>query len=226
MLISEALAKLAAQLPSPADAAVGDDPDHRARAVLAMLLERAIRQDFPAPVPPDSATCPNCGIPVASESSPYCGSACREQSAFVRQVRRALVEGGIFDPERQASLGQVLWDLLGGGFPRRLLLIPEKTRLRNLRKNDGLCEACGAPGTTFDHIGSACNRRSNLRIVCDACAHTKAFGDPEFLGRDSTQRILEDLSTRVGSPYPVRVCDDPDTWDWRAYLRERKGVRR
>ncbi|WP_265101640.1 hypothetical protein [Fimbriimonas ginsengisoli] len=32
---------------------------------------------------------------------------------------------------------------------------------------------------------------------------------------------LDELAERVASPQPIRVCDDAETWDWRAYLTRR-----
>jgi hypothetical protein len=105
-------------------------------------------------IPADPATCPNCGNPVASDRTPYCSVACRAQAAFVRQVRSGIRDGAIFDEERQIALGEKFWCLLGGGYPRRRSLVPEKTRSKVIAREKGRCEGCGAPAVTIDHAGS------------------------------------------------------------------------
>lgn len=70
----------------------------------------------------------------------------------MRQLRNALAQGA--DPERQAHLGQALWHVLGGGYPHRVTLIPERARRQVLQREEGRCQSCGAPATTFDHVGS------------------------------------------------------------------------
>jgi hypothetical protein len=57
--------------------------------------------------------------------------------------------------------------------------------------------------------------------VCAQCSITRPFGDPEFLARPEVDALLGELSARIGAPNPLLICDDPDHWDWRAFLRER-----
>lgn len=151
------LAPWRSQLPDPSMAAQGGDQDIRARAVLAILLDRAADPALPAlpALHRDPHSCPNCGVPASSEKSPYCGTACREEAAFVRQVRTLLRSELLHpDAERQASMGQVLWRVLGGGYPRRQALLPAKGVERLFAREAGKCQSCGQPATTFDHIGS------------------------------------------------------------------------
>lgn len=154
---SEAFLELVDVLPASTTMSESDDPDTQARAALGLLIEtaRPFSKRDEQPIPPDPSTCPNCGIPTSSSRSPFCGSCCREEAGFVRQVRRAIAERTIFDEEKQATLGQNLWRLLGGGFPRRQLLVNDKERARLFKRNNGMCEVCGkSPATTFDHVGS------------------------------------------------------------------------
>lgn len=133
-----------------ADAA-RDDP----RAVLRELVRLGLTHDPPpGGCGRGASTCPNCGEPVASLRSPYCGDSCREEAAFVRQFRTALATGALADPEKQERLGQALWHLLGGGYPHRLPLVLPSAAKQALKRNDGRCEGCGVPASTFDHLGS------------------------------------------------------------------------
>lgn len=75
-------------------------------------------------------------------------------SAFVRQFRSAVLDNKILDVERQAALGQKLWHVLGGGYPRRDVLVPDKVRLKVIEREGNKCQQCGAKATTIDHSGS------------------------------------------------------------------------
>ena len=130
------------------------DVEVQTRAVLKLLIERHSIAAWFEPVSTDHLNCPNCSIPVQSNRSPYCSDTCREQSAFVRQFRSAVLDGKIQDPERQGALGQKLWFVLGGGYPRRDVLVPARVRLKVIEREGGKCEQCGAKATTIDHSGS------------------------------------------------------------------------
>ncbi|AIE87963.1 hypothetical protein OP10G_4595 [Fimbriimonas ginsengisoli Gsoil 348] len=54
--------------------------------------------------------------------------------------------------------------------------------------------------------------------MCSRCNRAKGFGDPSYVLNPSG---LDELAERVASPQPIRVCDDAETWDWRAYLTRR-----
>jgi len=142
-------------------------------------------------------------------------------AGFVRQFRTGLVEEWLLLPEKQVALGQVLWHVLGGGRPLRLAISPERSRRKALEKAEGLCAACGAPATTVDHIGSGCNRTSNLRAVCDDCCTDRPFADPRVLQQPGYSNMLTDIACRIQSSEPLRCCDDAGTWDWRTYLKLR-----
>jgi hypothetical protein len=198
----------------------GEDIDAQARRVLQYVLNESLAVEVVA----DPSACPNCGATCGSTRSPYCGEHCREMAGFVRQFRTGLIEGWIFDPEKQVALGQVLWHLLGGGRPLRREIAPAKARERALTREEGRCQVCGVAATTVDHVGSGCNRPSNLRAVCDACCEDRAFGDPKVTEREEFRRTVEELAGRIGSLQSLRVCDDAETWDWREFLRARANA--
>ena len=197
----------------------GNEIEVQARRVLRYVLDESTG----VIVVGDLSGCPNCGANCGSSRTPYCSERCREVAGFVRQFRSGLIEGWIFDPEKQVALGQVLWHVLGGGRPLRREIAPAKARERALKREDGRCQVCDLPATTVDHVGSGCNRPSNLRAVCDSCCEDRVFGDPRVTEREEFRRTVENLATRIGSREPLRVCDDAATWDWRAYLRARSG---
>ncbi len=150
------IVQLAGSLPSSNQAGKGDDFDLRARATLAYLVDEmlAIVNTRAKQIPEDSSTCPNCGVPMSSKSSPYCSPCCREQAAFIRQMRDSIAKGTIVEEDRQINKGEVLWRLLGGGLPRRLQQVPEKARQQVFKRDSNTCQTCGAPATTIDNTGS------------------------------------------------------------------------
>ena len=130
------------------------DIELRTRAVLNLLFSEGKLRITDQTIPVDPANCPNCDRLVREGKSPYCSGECREISAFVRQFRHAIVTNVIVDPEKQAALGQKLWYVLGGGYPRRDVLVPERVRLKVIEREGRKCQQCGAKATTIDHSGS------------------------------------------------------------------------
>ncbi len=155
----EAIGRLAAELPRFSEVEATSSLSDQARAVLSWVIVHAVANASSVIENRKSAIenaelCPNCDTPTNSLRSPYCSDCCREEAAFVRQVRSGLAESSIFDSERQVALGQKLWRLLGGGYPLRISLIPEKTMVKTIERKGGRCETCGAPATTVDNVGS------------------------------------------------------------------------
>jgi len=54
--------------------------------------------------------------------------------------------------------------------------------------------------------------------VCARCSFTREFLDPEFLAMPSVQAHLSRLAARLFAPAPMLPSDDPDAWDWRAWI--------
>jgi len=173
----------------------------------------------------DPRTCPNCGTVTGSTRTPYCSENCREMAGFVRQVRAGILAEWILEPEKQVALGQVLWHLLGGGRPLRLLIAPPRAKEAALKRENYRCEVCGEAATTVDHIGSGCNRPINLRAVCSNCCVDRPFDDPFVTDRPEFSKMIGRIRSRVWAESPIVCCDDPAAWDWRQYLAQRNGIR-
>lgn len=209
------------QLPPLGDIGHIHDLDNQSRWVLRLALSGD--QEVTS-VLNDPRACPNCGAPCAFPRTPYCSEQCKEVSAFVRQVRRVLSDFTEVDQERQASLGQVLWHLIGGGYPRRVPMILEQSKLQIRKKQGTQCFYCESEATTFDHIKTACNRPINLRQVCQQCRRTRDFGDQAFLAQPAVQDLLKSIRSRILAIELTRACDDPNNWDWRAFLNQRNSL--
>jgi hypothetical protein len=76
--------------------------------------------------------------------------------------------------------------------------------------------------TAIENFGSGCNRPLHLRAVCPSCSRTKPFGDAAFSQSPAAQEILTDLGRRINAQVPLRPCDAPVNWDWRAFVASRK----
>jgi hypothetical protein len=146
--------ELALCLPSIGVLDESSDIEVQTRSVLALLIENWDAAWSTDSIQPDSSRCPNCDVLTHSQRSPYCSDSCREMSAFVRQFRHAVQDELIKSPEHQAALGQKLWFVLGGGYPRRDVLVPDKVRTKVIEREGNKCQQCGAKATTIDHSGS------------------------------------------------------------------------
>lgn len=201
------------------------DPELELRAVLRNVVQGVV-DGLPATqsIRSEPTNCPNCDTPTTSTKSPYCGEHCRAMAAFIRQFRTSFADGVIFQPDRQVGMGQALWSLQGGGFPRRQQMVKPREIERVLEKADGQCWKCGQPATGVDHFGSACNRTSNLRAVCDSCNRGKGFGVADFDPGPEVNALYDEIAARIGQANALRACDDAATWDWRAFVNLRKSV--
>jgi hypothetical protein len=54
-----------------------------------------------------------------------------------------------------------------------------------------------------------------------SCAVTRPYGDAALLESPEVRSLIEDIAIRIGSPFPIRSCDDPANWQWRAFLAAR-----
>ena len=48
--------------------------------------------------------------------------------------------------------------------------------------------------------------------------------DPGFSTSHQVVVVLNQLAARAFAPHPLRACDDPDSWDWRAVIRARRNA--
>ena len=211
------MTQLKAELPPFGDASLSFED--QARSVLHILLEES--EAF-LRLGEDPRCCPNCDVTAESLSSPYCSEKCRSQASFVRQFRAALATASILTPDKQVVFGERLWWLLGGGLPLRESRILESGKRQVVKRCGGKCEFCGAPMTDIQNFGSGCNRPLHLRAVCANCSRTKPFGDLAFSQSPEVVMVLTDLSQRINAATPIRPCDDPEAWDWRAFLAQRR----
>lgn len=148
------LKELSAEFP-PSDLVGSNEAiELQTRAVLALLLDAAPKSFEESELTTNPQQCPNCDSEVDNSRSPYCSDECRETAAFVRQFRNAVNEAAFVNPDKQAALGQKLWFVLGGGYPCRDALVPDKVRLKVLEREGNKCQQCGAKATTIDHSGS------------------------------------------------------------------------
>lgn len=196
--------------------------DDEARLVLRHVLGLGVQA---LPVYTAVDLCPNCDGPCPNLKSPYCSEWCKAQASMVRQFRSNTMSGVILEHEKQAVYGQILWWLIGGGYPRRVAMLTEAGKRQALRRVNGVC-GCGALATTFDHLGSACNRPSNLKPVCKQCARIRPFLDSERMLSEQAKEVFTSSSGRMLATAPLRICDDPQLWDWRVFVKRDRPLTR
>jgi hypothetical protein len=141
-------------LPPASILSESEDIEIQTRAVLSLLYETGIPSKPFEKILVNPNTCPNCDRHIETSRSPYCCEECREKSALVRQFRAGVQQRTILDLDRQAALGQKLWYVLGGGYPGREALVPERVKLKVIEREGNKCQQCGAKATTIDHSGS------------------------------------------------------------------------
>ena len=216
----ELFVRLQRELP---EIGASEHPDEQTRAVLRAVVDRVVAGVVAVdPVPADPSTCPNCGSPCQAQRTPFCSGHCRAQAAFVRQFRTLLVTGPLFEVSRQLGMGESLWDVVVGGFPRRQFIVPPRVVVKVIEREAGKCQMCGGEAVTVEHEGSGCSRPINLRPVCASCNRAARFGRRGFDLDPDLAPVFDEIATRVAPEQAIRACDDASAWDWRAFLRDRK----
>lgn len=149
----EELSRLSKTLPKYGK---GKDIDEQMASVLSLVVYKALRVDADGVLAEffDVWRCPNCGSPNSSSRTPYCSETCKGTASFVRRFRSAVADETVYGREKQIDLGQALWNLQGGGFPRRQAMVPERVIDKVIERDGGKCSICGAPATEIDHTGS------------------------------------------------------------------------
>ncbi|MCW5935749.1 MAG: hypothetical protein KIT11_00385 [Fimbriimonadaceae bacterium] len=59
--------------------------------------------------------------------------------------------------------------------------------------------------------------------MCARCTVIRPYDDADFLRSDRVASKLADLAARLSAEGCLRASDDPDAWDWRAFLALRQA---
>lgn len=158
----------------------------------------------------------------------FCSEICSQEAALVRYVRRCRDDGRHRKPDIREVIQIRMAHILGGGYPERERQLSKSVRLQVFIRDDGVCQACGKPGTEVDHIRGSSGELENLQLLCRACHIKKTKASMVPLSADAenfSQHVAKVLvmTQRFEAKRPHRLCDDHQKWptQWRLLLTER-----
>jgi 5-methylcytosine-specific restriction endonuclease McrA len=178
-------------------------------------------------------SCINCdnNIPWNRPVKIYCSDLCRQEAHYIRYVRRCNRDGRINLPDVQEAIRIRSAHIASGGYPETERHIPKKLRESVFKRDHGVCQNCGKPGTDIDHIRGSSNEIDNLQLLCSNCHKKKTLqhikkiipGDDRFL--EVVKKGLS-LNSRIESTTPLRPCDDEENWPslYKKILLDRKEI--
>jgi hypothetical protein len=189
-------------------------------------LVLSVPEPFPPVRPFTPAPCQNCDGPPLEPKKTFCSELCKQESGFVRYVRRKISSGTLIDVDvLRDGIGTALLMIQSGGYPTRERTVSAERRAFIIDRDRGRCRRCGAPGTDIDHIAGSSDAEENLQLLCGDC-NTKKMGESTRVLDPTADRDLiaairaqaTRLAYRVASATPLRVCDDEVAWPsaWRA----------
>ncbi|GEM_PF-3604939 len=156
---------------------------------------------------------------------PYCSTWCAEVAGHVRYMRAALRDGRIEDPLVQTAIKTKGAFLLIGGY-RSLGRTLTPARREEVKKRDaGLCQECGKPGTDIDHVDGSSDGLENLQLLCGDCHRAKTAEQMTEAAPESAALLQALFLARVLPDEPRLLADDETQWAdvWKALQAERKA---
>jgi 5-methylcytosine-specific restriction endonuclease McrA len=183
-----------------------------------------------------SLQCLNCGRAIDTDGSVrlFCSDLCKEVSRTIRYGRAIHKDGRINRPDVAETWEiKCAWAINGMVYPRNQREVKGEVRNLVFERAAGCCQECGGVATEIDHLNKPefiddINHPDNLQVLCSDCHRKKSltgFTPTPFseLPGDMQERILE-LTSRLDSPVPQRLCDDEVVWPtiWNRILKERR----
>jgi 5-methylcytosine-specific restriction endonuclease McrA len=175
-------------------------------------------------------TCFNCDSELETPRL-FCSELCSQEAALVRYVRRCREDGRHGSLDVREAIQIRMAHILGGGYPERERQLSNSIRLQVFIRDNGICQACGKPGTEIDHIHGNSGALQNLQLLCNTChvKKTKASMAPLSEGsEDFSQHVskLHLMIQRFEAVRPHRLCDDHRDWptQWARLFRERVEI--
>ncbi|MFK4804307.1 HNH endonuclease [Microbacterium sp. ZW CA_36] len=170
--------------------------------------------------------CANCltNLPDAVVG-PYCSTWCAEVSGHVRYMRAVLRDGRIEDPLVRTAIQTRGAFLLIGGY-RSLGRTVSAARREEVKKRDaGLCQECGNPGTDIDHVSGSSDALGNLQLLCGDCHRAKTAEQMTEATPERVALLQALFLSRVAPDEPRLLADDETQWAdvWKGLQAARKA---
>lgn len=156
---------------------------------------------------------------------PYCSTWCAEVAGHVRYMRAALRDGRIEDPLVRTAIQTKGAFLLIGGY-RSLGRTLSPARREAVKKRDaGLCQECGKPGTDIDHVDGSSDDLGNLKLLCGDCHRAKTAEQMTEAAPESAALLRALFLARVLPDEPRLLADDETQWAdvWKGLQAARKA---
>ncbi|NPV68147.1 MAG: HNH endonuclease [Anaerolineae bacterium] len=168
--------------------------------------------------------CANCDRIINSHDL-FCSEECRQIAKYIRYYRRCIKDGRVDQLDVQQALRFRLAHILAGGYPERERRLTKDIRDAVIRRDEGRCRICGAPGTEIDHIHGSSHDLNNLQLLCKSCHSAKTASNLvpiTPLSHPKEWALAEALHERAWSRLPQKLCDSTD-WAqlWRKIASKR-----
>jgi hypothetical protein len=156
---------------------------------------------------------------------PYCSTWCAEVSGHVRYLRAVLRDGRIEDPLVRTAIQTKGAFLLIGGYRSLGRTLSSATREEVKKRDAGVCQECGMPGTDMDHIDGSSDALENLQLLCGDCHRAKTAEQMTAATPESAALLQALFVTRVAPDEPRLLADDEMQWAgvWRGLRAARKA---
>lgn len=171
--------------------------------------------------------CCNCGK-LLNSNRLFCSNLCRDEAKFVRYFRACIADGRFEQQDVKEAIRIRLAHLLRGGYRERLRQVSKEIREAVIHRDKGLCRNCGVKGLQIDHINGDNNDIENLQLLCAKC-HLQKTREKIILISPKSHPIAWEkrkrLLSRVHSPNPMYLCDNPD-WaqQWKVVKKRRSEL--
>lgn len=168
---------------------------------------------------PPAFVCLNCDHPITltKQVRLFCSELCADEAKFVRYFRRCTCDGRIKQPDVLEAIQIKFAHIMAGGYSARARHVSSSVRAAVLKRDGGVCQSCGQPGTDIDHISGDSDDMQNLQLLCKSCHNKKTEQQiieitPEDERYPAHTLKANALRSRCESDLPLRICDDEERW--------------
>lgn len=162
--------------------------------------------------------CANCGTVIAPDRSStiFCSELCKQVAKAIRYMRSGNADGRDEQSDVQYAITVRLAHIAAGGYHERERTLSPEQRSEVIKKFEGLCAVCHAPGTEIDHIKGSSDDSLNLQLLCTPCHRTKTAKSFRTANSQDVKEVFTPIRKRATAPAPLQPSDMPD-WEYRLW---------